>query len=191
MTTAIEFGFDVPPVLSPSGGAGVSYPNYNSCNGSLSHQESTSSALTSPPYSSKSSSVENLKITKQSSSSHNRHHSDRKLKKKRPPNYYRQEYQQMLEPSTLQQQLNGQNDETTPIQIRSNEQTPQIEQNSTETNLLLLSSNDSRYISCDQWVDSTMKHQQLIHHNDDDQSSSKQSTNDDDEIDSDGNLIFI
>jgi hypothetical protein len=184
MTTTIEFGFDVPPVISPSDGAGVSYPTYNSCNGSSSHQESTSSALTSPPYSSKSSSIENLKITKQSSSSHNRHHSDRKLKKKRPPNYYRQEYQQMLEPSTLQQQqLNGQNDETTPIQIRSNEQTPQIEQNSNENNLLLLSSNDSRYISCDQWVHSTIKHQQL---DDDDQSSSKQSTNDDDEIDSDG-----
>jgi hypothetical protein len=94
----------------------------------------------------------------------------------------------MLEPSTLQQQqqqqLNGQNDETTPIQIRSNEQTPQIEQNSNESNLLLLSSNDSRYISCDQWVHSTIKHQQI----DDDQSSSKQSINDDDEIDSDGNL---
>jgi ubiquitin carboxyl-terminal hydrolase 10 len=92
----------------------------------------------------------------------------------------------MLEPSTLQQQqqqqLNGQNDETTPIQIRSNEQTPQIEQNSNESNLLLLSSNDSRYISCDQWVHSTMNHQQI----DDDQSSSKQSINDDDEIDSDG-----
>ncbi|CAF1176623.1 unnamed protein product [Adineta steineri] len=190
MTTAIEFGFDVPPVISPTGGTGVSYPTYNSCNGSSSHQESTSSALTSPPYSSKSSSIENLKITKQSSSSHNRHYSDRKLKKKRPPNYYRQEYQQMLEPSTLQhqqqqQQINGQKDETTPIQIRSNEQTPQIEQNHNESNLLLLSSNDARLISCDQWVDSTMKHQ-LIANNDDDQSSSKQSINDDDdEIDSD------
>jgi hypothetical protein len=187
MTTTIEFGFDVPPVISPSGGAGVSYPNFNSCNGSSSHQESTNSGLTSPPYSSKSSSIENLKITKQSSSSHNRHHSDRKLKKKRPPDYYQQEYQQMLEPSILlqQQELNGENDETTPIQIRSNEQTPQIEQNTNESNLLLLSSNDSRYISCDQWVHSTIKHQQL---DDDDQSSSKQSTNDDDEIDSDGKL---
>jgi hypothetical protein len=116
----------------------------------LSHQESTNSGLTSPPYSSKSSSVENLKISKQSSS-HNRHDSDRKLKKKRPPNYYKQEYQQMLEPSTLQHQ--NSND--------INEQTPQIEQNTT----------DSRYISCDQWVDSTIKHQ-----NDD-----KQSTNDEDE----------
>ncbi|CAF0751485.1 unnamed protein product [Rotaria sordida] len=184
MTTTIEFGFDVPPVISPSGVAGVSYPTYNSCNGSSSHQESTSSALTSPPYSSKSSSIENLKITKQSSSSRNHHHSDRKLKKKRPPNYYRQEYQQMLEPSTLhQQQSNGQNDETTPTQIRSNEQTPQIEQNSNESNLLLLSSNDDRYITCDQWVHSTMKHQMT--NNDDDQSSSKQSTNDDDDIDSD------
>ncbi len=190
MTTAIEFGFDVPPVISPTGGTGVSYPNYNSCNGSSSHQESTSSALTSPPYSSKSSSVENLKITKQSSSSHNRHHSDRKLKKKRPPNYYRQEYQQMLEPAILQQQLNGQNDETTPIQIHSNEQTPQIEQNSNESNLLLLTSNDARYISCDQWVHSTIQHQQLVN-NDDDRSSSKQSTNDDDEeIDSDGKILI-
>ncbi len=116
----------------------------------MSHQESTNSGLTSPPYSSKSSSVENLKISKQSSS-HNRHDSDRKLKKKRPPNYYKQEYQQMLEPSTLQHQ--NSND--------INEQTPQIEQNTT----------DSRYISCDQWVDSTIKHQ-----NDD-----KQSTNDEDE----------
>jgi uncharacterized protein (DUF169 family) len=61
---AIEFGFDVPPVISPSGATGVSYL----CNGSLSHQESTNSGLTSPPYSSKSSSVENLKISKQSSS---------------------------------------------------------------------------------------------------------------------------
>ncbi|CAF0765492.1 unnamed protein product [Rotaria sp. Silwood1] len=185
MTTTIEFGFDVPSVISPSNVAAVSYPIYNSCNGSSSHQESTSSALTSPPYSSKSSSVENLKITKQSSSSRNHHHSDRKLKKKRPPNYYRQEYQQMLEQSTLhQQQFNGQNDETTPIQMRSNEQTPQLEQNSNESNLLLLSSNDDRYISCDQWVHSTMKHQ--IINNDDDQSSSKQSTNDDDDMDSDG-----
>jgi hypothetical protein len=116
----------------------------------LSHQESTNSGLTSPPYSSKSSSVENLKISKQSSS-HNRHDSDRKLKKKRPPNYYKQEYQQMLEPSTLQHQ--NSND--------INEQTPQIEQTTT----------DSRYISCEQWVDSTIKHQ-----NDD-----KQSTNDEDE----------
>jgi hypothetical protein len=156
MNTTIEFGFDVPNVISPSGGTGVSY----SCNGSLSHQESTNSALTSPPYSSKSSSVENVKISKQSSS-HSRHHSDRKLKKKRPPNYYKQEYQQMLEPSTLQQQ-NQNND--------INEQTPQIEQNT----------NDIRYISCDQWVDSTIKHQ----HIDDD----KQSTNDDDEnIESDSN----
>ncbi|CAF3356924.1 unnamed protein product [Rotaria sp. Silwood1] len=164
MTTTIEFGFDVPSVISPSNVAAVSYPIYNSCNGSSSHQESTSSALTSPPYSSKSSSVENLKITKQSSSS---------------------QYQQMLEQSTLhQQQFNGQNDETTPIQMRSNEQTPQLEQNSNESNLLLLSSNDDRYISCDQWVHSTMKHQ--IINNDDDQSSSKQSTNDDDDMDSDG-----
>jgi hypothetical protein len=152
MNTTIEFGFDIPSVISPSGGTGVSY----SCNGSLSHQESTNSALTSPPYSSKSSSIENVKITKQSSSSsHNRHHSDRKLKKKRPPNYYKQEYQQMLEPSILQHQLS--ND--------INEQTPQIEQNS----------NDERYISCEQWVDSTIQHQ-----NDD-----KQSTNDEDEIESD------
>jgi ubiquitin carboxyl-terminal hydrolase 10 len=149
MNTAIEFGFDIPPVISPTGGTGVSY----SCNGSLSHQESTNSALTSPPYSSKSSSVENVKINKQSSSSsHTRHHSDRKLKKKRPPGYYTQEYQQMLEPST-----HNQND--------INEQTPKIEQNI----------NDERYLSCDQWVDSTMKHQ----HDD------KQSTNDEDEIDSD------
>jgi hypothetical protein len=154
MNTTIEFGFDVPSVISPSGGTGVTY----SCNGSLSHQESTNSALTSPPYSSKSSSVENVKISKQSSS-HNRHHSDRKLKKKRPPNYYKQEYQQMLEPSTLQHQ--NQND--------INEQTPQIEQNT----------NDIRYISCDQWVDSIMKHQ----HDDD-----KQSTNDEEEnIESDSN----
>ncbi|CAF1913676.1 unnamed protein product [Rotaria magnacalcarata] len=190
MTTTIEFGFDVPSVISPSGVGAVTYPMYNSCNGSSSHQESTGSALTSPPYSSKSSSVENLKITKQSSSSRNHHHSDRKLKKKRPPNYYRQEYQQMLEQSTLQQQqqqqqINGQNDETTPTQICSNEQTPQIEQNSNDSNLLLLSTNDDRYISCDQWVDSTMKHQMA--NNDEDQLSSKQSVNDDDdEIDSDG-----
>ena len=147
MNTAIEFGFDVPPVISPSGGTGVSY----SCNGSLSHQESTNSALTSPPYSSKSSSIENVKVNKQSSS-HSRHHSDRKLKKKRPPNYYKQEYQQMLEPATLQQQQN-QND--------IKEQTPQIEQNA----------NDPKYISCDRWVDSIIKHQ----HED------KQSTNDEDD----------
>jgi ubiquitin carboxyl-terminal hydrolase 10 len=150
MNTAIEFGFDIPQVISPSGGTGVSY----SCNGSLSHQESTNSALTSPPYSSKSSSVENVKISKQSSS-HTRHHSDRKLKKKRPPGYYTQEYQQMLEPSTLENHN----------QKNPNEQTPQIEQNS----------NDERYISCEQWVDSTMQHQ----HDD------KQSTNDEDEIESD------
>ena len=162
---------------------GVSYPNYNSCNGSSSHQESTSSALTSPPYSSKSSSVENVKISKQSSSS-SRHHSERKLKKKRPPNYYRQEYQQMLEPSTLQQ-LNGQKDETTPIETHSEEPTKQLEQTSTETNLFLLPTGDARYISCDRWVDSTMQHQKLSNQNDDDdQSSSKQSINDDEEIDS-------
>jgi hypothetical protein len=154
MNTVIEFGFDIPPVISPPGGNGVSY----SCNGSLSHQESTNSALTSPPYSSKSSSIENVKINKQSSS-HTRHHSDRKLKKKRPPNYYKQEYQQMLEPSTLQQQQQHHN------QNDINEQTPKIEQNT----------NDERYISCEQWVDSTMKHQ----HDD------KQSTNDEDEIESD------
>lgn len=175
MSTAIEFGFDVPPLISPTGGTGVSYPIYNSCNGSSSHQESTSSALTSPPYSSKSSSVENLKITKQSSSSHPRHHSDKKLKKKRPPGYYRQEYQQMLEPS---KQLNGQTDETTPVQIRSNEQTPQIEQNSNESNLLLLASNDSKYDTCQQWVKSTMEHRQF---ESDDQSSSKLSINNDEE----------
>jgi hypothetical protein len=71
MNTAIEFGFDIPPVISPPGDIGVSY----SSNGSLSHQESTNSALTSPPYSSKSSSIENIKINKQSSSSssHIRH----------------------------------------------------------------------------------------------------------------------
>jgi len=154
LTATIEFGFDIPPVISPSGGTGVSY----SCNGSLSHQESTNSALTSPPYSSKSSSVENMKINKQSSSSHTRHHSDRKSKKKRPPGYYTQEYQQMLEPSTLNN--HNQND--------LNEQTPQIEQNT----------NNERYISCDQWVDSTIKHQ----HND------KQSTNDDDDDDDDDEL---
>ena len=186
MTTAIEFGFDVSSVISPTGGAGVSYTNYSSCNGSSSHQESTSSALTSPPYSSKSSSVENVKITKQSSSSHNRHHSDRKLKKKRPPNYYRQEYQQMLEPSTLQQsQSNGQKDETTPTQMRSDEQSVQTEQNTAEPNLLLLSSGDIRYISCDQWVNSTVKHQETVSNDEDDRSSSKQSVNDDD-ADSDG-----
>lgn len=183
MSTTIEFGFDVPPLTSPSGGTGVSYPIYNSCNGSSSHQESTSSALTSPPYSSKSSSVENLKITKQSSSSHPRHHSDKKLKKKRPPGYYRQEYQQMLEPS---KQLNGQTDETTPVQTRSNEQTPQIEQNSTESNLLLLSSNDSKYDTCQQWVKSTMEHRQFAS---DDQSSSKQSINDDEEEDMDSDQL--
>lgn len=94
-----------------------------------------------------------MKINKQSSSSHTRHHSDRKSKKKRPPGYYTQEYQQMLEPSTL----NNHN------QKDLNEQTPQIEQNT----------NDERYISCDQWVDSTIKHQ----HND------KQLTNDDDDDD--------
>ncbi|CAF3573410.1 unnamed protein product [Rotaria socialis] len=148
--TAIEFGFGVPPVIAPVGVTSVSY----SCNGSLSHQESTNSALTSPPYSSKSSSVENVKINKQSSS-HSRHHSDRKLKKKRPPNYYKQEYQQMLEPSTLQHQ--NQND--------INEQPVQIEQ----------IKNDTRYIACDQWVDST-----IIHQHDD-----KQSTNDEDETESD------
>lgn len=152
MSTTIEFGFDLPTVLSTTNAAGVSY----SSNGSLSHQESTNSALTSPPYSSKSSSVENMKINKQSSSSsHPRHHSDRKLKKKRPPGYYSQEYQQMLEPST-HKHLN-QND--------INEQTPQHEQNST----------DERIYMCNQWVDSMMNHQ----HDD------KQSTNDEDELDSD------
>lgn len=187
----IEFGFNVPSVMSPSGGAGVSYPNYNSCNGSSSHQDSTSSALTSPPYSSKSSSVENVKITKQSSSSHNHHNSDRKLKKKRPPNYYRQEYQQMLEPSTLTHpQINGQKDDGTPTQNCSDEQTSQLEQNSNEPNLLLLSSGENRYISCDQWVDSTVKHQQIVSNDDDDQSSSKQSINDDD-LDSDGESNLI
>jgi hypothetical protein len=158
MSTAIEFGFDVPPIKSPSGDTGVSYPNYNSCNGSSSHQESTNSALTSSPCSSKSSSTDNMKISKQSSS-HNRHHSDRKLKKKRPPNYYKQEYQQMLEPSTLQ------HDDT---KKSTNEQTPKIEQNS----------NDLRYISCDQWVDSIIK----LQHDD------KQSTNDEDDIESDSKL---
>ena len=153
MSTTIEFGFDLPTVLSTSNAAGVSY----SSNGSLSHQESTNSALTSPPYSSKSSSVENMKINKQSSSSsHPRHHSDRKLKKKRPPGYYSQEYQQMLEPST-DKHLNS-ND--------INEQTPQHEQNTT----------DERLHMCNQWVDSTIHHQ----HDDD-----KQSTNDEDELESD------
>jgi len=150
VNTPIEFGFDIPPVISPPDGTGVTY----SCNGSLSHQESSNSALTSPPYSSKSSSVENMKISKQSSS-HTRHHSDRKLKKKRPAGYYDQEYQQMLEPSTLKP--HNQND--------INEQTPQTEQNA----------NDEKYLSCHQWVKSTMEHQ----HDD------KQSTNDEDEIDSD------
>jgi hypothetical protein len=65
----------------------------------------------------------------------------------------------MLEPSTLQQQQQHHN------QNDINEQTPKIEQNT----------NDERYISCEQWVDSTMKHQ----HDD------KQSTNDEDEIESD------
>ena len=141
LNSAIEFGFDVPSVISPSDRPAVSY----SCNGSLSHQESTSSALTSPPYSSKSSSIENVKINKVSSSLNHRQ-SDRKLKKKRPPNYYKQEYQQMLEPSILQQR-------------EINEQTVQIEQNA----------NNSRYLSCDQWVDSTMKHQ----HDDETRSDSK------------------
>jgi hypothetical protein len=85
------------------------------------------------------------------------------LKKKRPPNYYKQEYQQMLEPSTRQyQQYLNQNDERS----SSNEPTSKVEQNA----------NDAKFISCNQWVDSTMKHQ----HDD------KQSTNDEDEIDSDG-----
>lgn len=100
--------------------------------------------------------MENVQINKQSSSSsHARHHSDRKLKKKRPPGYYTQEYQQMLEPST-HEHLN---------QNAINEQTPQIEQNTT----------DERINICNQWLVATMNHQ----HDD------KQSTNDEDEIDSD------
>lgn len=66
----------------------------------------------------------------------------------------------MLEPSTLQQ--HNQND--------INEQTIQIEPKK----------NDIRYITCDQWVDSTM-----IHQHDD-----KQSTNDEDEIESDSKLFI-
>lgn len=153
LPTTIEFGFDVPSVLSPHG---VSYPNNSKpYNGSSSRQESTSSALTSPPYSSKSSSVENFQTHRH----HSRHHSERKLKKKRPPNYYKQEYQQMLEQS---KQINGQTEEIPP-----NEPT----------------SSDSKYISCDQWVDSTIKHQQLIDHDDQQStSSSKQSIADDDEL---------
>ena len=123
-----------------------------------------------------------MKISKQSSSS-SRHHSERKLKKKRPPNYYRQEYQQMLEPATLnqqQQQINGQKDETTPIQTRAEEPTT-AEPIASETNLFLLPNGDERYNTCDQWVHSTMQHRQ---NDDDDRSSSKQSLNDDEEIDS-------
>lgn len=147
LNTTIEFGFDVPPLKASSAIAGVSYTNYSSCNDSSSQKESTSSVLNSPPGSSKSSSNENGKKN-QSSPPHHRHHSDRKSKKKRPPNYYKQEYQQMLEPSTLQYQSNhNQNDEH-------------------KTN-----TNDPRYISCDQWVDSTIQHQ----HDD------KQLTNDEDE----------
>jgi hypothetical protein len=119
------------------------------------------------------------------------------LKKKRPPNYYRQEYQQMLEPSTLQQQqqqqqqLNGQNDEATPIQMRSDEQTLHNEQNVNEPNVLLFSCEKPTGISCDQWVHSTMKHKILMNNinDDDDRSSSKQSTNDDDELESDGKTL--
>lgn len=154
LPTTIEFGFDVPSVLSPHG---VSYPNSKPYNGSSSQQESTSSALTSPPYSSKSSSVENFQ-TSNPHRHHNRHLSERKSKKKRPPNYYKQEYQQMLEQS---KQINGQNEEKT----NSNEQT----------------STDSKYISCDKWVDSTIHHQQLSDHEDQQStSSSKQSIADDD-----------
>lgn len=95
------------------------------------------------------------------SSTHHRHHSDRKLKKKRPPNYYKQEYQQMLEASTLQYRSN-QNDETT-------KKTEQI-------------TNDPKYLSCDQWVDSTMKHQSQ-------QSSTEEDDEDEEEIDTDDHPI--
>lgn len=156
LNTKIEFGFNIPPLNSSATAAAVSFPNHSSCNDSLSHQESTSSALTSPPGSSKSSSIENMKSNKVSS--HHRHNSDRKSKKKRPPNYYKQEYQQMLEPSPLQySQYQKENDQ-------SSSMTDQKSKFETNTN-------DIRYISCDQWVKSTIEHQ----HDD------KQSTNDEDE----------
>ena len=88
----------------------------------------------------------------------------------------------MLEPS---KQLNGQVDESTPVQTRSTEQTPQIESNSNESNLLLLTANDSKFDTCQQWIKSTMEHRQFEH---DDQSSSKQSTNDDDDEEDDDDL---
>ena len=64
----------------------------------------------------------------------------------------------MLEPATLQQQYQ-------PYANQNDQATSKLEQNPT----------DPRYISCEQWVDSTIQHQ----HDD------KQSTNDEDEIDSD------
>ena len=170
MNTTIEFGFDLPAVLQSSNAAGVSY----SSNGSLSHQESTNSALTSPPYSSKSSSVENMKINKQSSS-HTRHHSDRKSKKKRPPGYYTQEYQQMLEPSTDKHLTS--ND--------INEQTPKLEQNTT----------DERIHMCNQWVDSMMNHQhddkQSTNDEDEIESDSQDTTTDTDNDNEHPQKIFI
>ena len=92
----------------------------------------------------------------------------------------------MLEASTLQQQqLNGQKDENTPIQAANDERVEQSEQTPNEANLLFLATGEGKFQSCDQWVHSTIKHQQGS--NDDDElSSSKQSTNDDDELDSDG-----
>ena len=93
----------------------------------------------------------------------------------------------MLEASTLhqQQQLNGQKEENTPIPTTNDDRpAPQ----SDDANLLLLATGDVRFQSCDQWVHSTIEHQQTA--NDDDElSSSKQSTNDDDELNSDGKTI--
>lgn len=92
----------------------------------------------------------------------------------------------MLEASTLQQQqqqqLNGQQEENTPIPTTNDDRpAPPAD----DANLLLLATGDVRFQSCDQWVHSTIEHQQTA--NDDDElSSSKQSTNDDDELDSDG-----
>ncbi|CAF1081167.1 unnamed protein product [Didymodactylos carnosus] len=207
----IEFGFDVPQVAPH---VCSYYPSYHSssCNGS-SHQES-SSALTSPPYSSKSSSVENFKISSvgQKSSTNNNHHhhhhrhslSSAKKKKQRPKDYYAREYNQIMEPSQEQQQNGILNDNgslsatTLATPTRSTTVLGQSSSNATAAGIDQLQhsefqsppvagiivSDDARLLACNQWVDSTMKHQQQ----EDDQESSKQSidlTNDEDENDSD------
>ncbi|CAF0845330.1 unnamed protein product [Didymodactylos carnosus] len=145
-------------------------------------------------------------------SNHNHHHHHRhslnsaKKKKQRPKDYYAREYNQIMEPAQEQQKNGILNDTgdlssttiataapsrstTLLVQSSSNNTTGTIDQQQHSEFHIPPSSTipvtgDARLLACNQWVDSTMKHQQ----HDDDQESSKQSadlTNDEDEIDSD------